>query len=333
MSLETLKSESLEERIFRLKKEKNALILAHYYEDGPIQDIADHIGDSLYLAQMGEKSDNPVILLAGVVFMAESVKLLSPKTAVLAPDLNAGCSLVEHSPYDKYLAWRKQHPTGIAVTYINSSAAVKSITDVTCTSSNAEKIIASVPKDRPILFGPDKNLGSYLMKKTGREMILWPGACEVHVLFSAKKLFQLKELHPDAPVLAHPECVDSVLEYADVIGSTSRLLQEVEQNPAKKFIVATEEGIFHQMRKLRPDVELIQAPAEGSCACNQCPYMKLNTLEKIALSLETLSPQIEVDPKMAERARLPLERMLKITRGEPVSWPGVFEEPVYGPAH
>lgn len=332
MSLETTtpsSAESVVDRIERLKRERNALILAHYYEEGPIQDIADHIGDSLFLAQMGEKSSHPVILMAGVVFMAESVKLLSPQTTVLAPDLAAGCSLVDHSPYDKYLAWRKAHPNGICITYINSSAAVKSITDVTCTSSNAEKIVASIPKDRPLLFGPDKNLGSYLAKKTGREMILWPGACEVHVLFSAKKLFQLKELHPDAPVLAHPECLDAVLDYADVIGSTSRLLEEVKINPAKKFIVATEDGIFHQMKKLRPDVELIQAPAEGSCACNQCPYMKLNTLDKIANSLESLNPQIHLDSRLAEYARTPLDRMLRITRGEKVEWPDHFEEPRY----
>lgn len=330
LSLKPVNQESIVDKIERLKREKNALVLAHFYEEGPIQDIADHIGDSLFLAQMGEKSNHPVILMAGVVFMAESVKLLAPQTTVLAPDLAAGCSLVEHSPYDKYLAWRQAHPDGICITYINSSAAVKSITDITCTSSNAEKIVASVPKDRPILFGPDRNLGSYLIKKTGREMILWPGACEVHVLFSAKKLFELKELHPDAPVLAHPECLDAVLDYADIIGSTSRLLEEVRNNPAKKFIVATEDGIFHQMRKLRPDVELIQAPAEGSCACNQCPYMKLNTLEKIAHSLETLSPQIHLDPQLAERARIPLDRMLRLTRGEQIEWPKKFETPDYG---
>jgi quinolinate synthase len=325
--METLanKIESLPEKIARLKRERNALILAHFYEDGEIQDVADHIGDSLFLAQMGEKSTNPVILMAGVVFMAESVKLLSPNTIVLAPDMKAGCSLVDHSPFDKYLAWRQKHPDGIAVTYINSSAAVKSITDVTCTSSNAEKIINSIPKDRPIMFGHDANLGSYLMKKTGREMLLWPGACEVHVLFSARKLFELKEQHPDAPVLAHPECLEAVLQYADVIGSTSRFLEEVGKNPAKKFIVATEDGIFHQMKKLRPDVELIQAPAEGSCACNQCPYMKLNTLEKIANALETLSPQIHLDPKISELARIPLDRMLRISRGETVTWPTSFQ--------
>ena len=279
---------SIESRIETLKKKHNALILAHFYEDGDIQDIADHIGDSLFLAQQGQQSEAPVVLLAGVVFMAESVKILSPNKTVLAPDMNAGCSLVQHSPYEKYLEWRKQHPNGIAVTYINSSAEVKSISDVICTSSNAEKIIASIPEDRPILFGPDKNLGRYLAKKFGREMVLWQGACEVHVLFSARKLYELKLEHPDAPVIAHPECDEAVLQYADVIGSTSRLLQEVKDNPAKTFIVATEHGILHQMQKARPDATLIQAPAEGSCACNNCPYMKLNTLEKIEKALESL---------------------------------------------
>ncbi|MEQ1665573.1 MAG: quinolinate synthase NadA, partial [Bdellovibrionales bacterium] len=295
--MKALQKSECREAIIKLKREKNALILAHYYEDGEIQDLADFVGDSLALAQVGEKASNPVVLLAGVVFMAESVKILSPNKTVLIPDMNAGCSLVTHSPYEKYLAWKNRHPSGVVVTYVNSSAAVKSISDVICTSSNAEKIIHSIPKDRPILFGPDKNLGAYLAKKTGREMILWPGACEVHVLFSARKLFELKNLHPEAPVLAHPECMDAVLDYADVIGSTSLLLEEVKKNPAKKFIVATEIGIFHQMQKARPDAELIQAPTEGSCACNECPYMKLNTLDKIKSALETLSPKVEVDAK------------------------------------
>ncbi|MCB0410960.1 MAG: quinolinate synthase NadA [Bdellovibrionales bacterium] len=320
----TVPSNPVADRIIKLKQEQNAVFLAHYYEDGPIQDLADYVGDSLYLAQMGAKSTAPVLLMAGVVFMAESVKILSPKTRVLVPDLKAGCSLVDSSPYDDYLRWRLQHPDGIAVTYINSSAAVKSISDIICTSSNAEKIIESIPKNRPILFGPDKNLGSYLSKKTGREMILWPGACEVHVLFSARKLFELKENHPDALVLAHPECTEPVLQYADVIGSTSRLLKEVEQNPRKKFIIATEDGIFHQMRKLRPEANLIQAPAEGSCACNQCPYMKLNTLEKIEQALDTLQPEILLPPQLIERAKIPLERMLEISAGYDVKWPTAF---------
>jgi len=311
--------------ILELKKRHNAAILAHYYEAGEIQDLADYVGDSLYLAQVGETIDNPVVLLAGVVFMAESVKLLSPNKTVLIPDRNAGCSLVDHSPYDKYLAWRRQYPDAIAVTYVNSSAAVKSITDVCVTSSNAEKIINAIPKDRMILFGPDRNLGHYLSKKLNRDMVLYPGSCEVHVLFSAKKLFELKEKHPNALVLAHPECDEAVLRQADVIGSTSRLLEEVKSNLARtEFIVATEDGIFHQMRLARPDAVLVQAPAEGSCACNQCPYMKLNTLEKISHALETLTPAVEIPADIAERARLPLERMMDITAGRPVTWPTQF---------
>lgn len=311
---------SILERIQTLKKEREALILAHFYEDGVIQDLADHVGDSLYLAQIGERAQNPVVLLAGVVFMAESVKLLSPEKTVLVPDLQAGCSLVEHSPFQEYRAWKDKHPHSILVTYINSSAEVKSVSDIICTSSNAEKIIESIPNDRQILFGPDRNLGSYLSKKTGRSMELWPGACEVHVLFSERKLIELKLEHPEALVLAHPECLETVLQHADVIGSTSRLIEEVKNRAQLKFIVATEDGIFHQMKKIRPDAQLIQAPAEGSCACNQCPYMKLNTLEKIEMSLKNLSPAVEVDHAIAARARRPLERMLALSRGEKISF-------------
>lgn len=308
-------------RIQAAKAKHQALILAHYYEDSEIQDLADHVGDSLYLAQQGEKASNPVILLAGVVFMAETVKILSPNKIVLAPDLKAGCSLVTHSPYKDYLAWRQQYPEALAVTYINSSAEVKAISDVIITSSNAEKIIRSIPCDREILFGPDQHLGKYLSKKIGRPMRMWPGACEVHVLFSAKKLFLLKNDHPEAVVLAHPECADEVLSEAHVIGSTSRLLDETKQNPATTFIVATEPGILHQMRKYRPDALFLEAPAEGSCACNQCPYMKLNTTQKIALTLENLAPQIHLSPASAEQARIPLQRMMALSRGEGVTWP------------
>ncbi len=320
--------EALETKIQRLKKERNALILSHFYEDGEIQDIADGVGDSLYLAQQGEKSNAPVILLAGVVFMAETVKILSPDKTVLVPDLNAGCSLVDHSPFDKYLAWRKLHPDAICVSYVNSSAAVKSITDVAVTSTNAEKIINSIPKDRKILFGPDRNLGRYLSVKLNRPMELWPGSCEVHVLFSSRKLFELKQKYPKAIVIAHPECDEAVLNYADVIGSTSRLLDEVKNNKSvNEFIVATEYGIFHQMQKARPDALLVQAPAEGSCACNECPYMKMNSLEKIAKALETLSPAVDVQPELIERSRVSLRRMLDITDGKSVQWPDHFEWP------
>lgn len=312
---------TLREQILALKQQRNAKILAHFYEEGDIQDIADEVGDSLFLAQQGEKLDNPVILLAGVVFMAESVKILSPTKTVLVPDMNAGCSLVDHSPYDKYFAWKKAHPNSILVTYVNSSAEVKSISDVMVTSSNAEKIINAIPKDRTILFGPDRNLGRFLARTTGREMVLWPGACQVHILFSARKLHEMRKEHPDALVIAHPECDQTILDQSDVVGATSRLLKEVAENPKQRFIVATEDGIFHQMRKARPDAILLQAPIEGSCACNQCPYMKMNSLEKIKRALETLQPEVTVDPSIIEKARVPLRRMLDITAGKDVQWP------------
>ena len=316
---------NLEQEILSLKKEKSVEVLAHFYEDGEIQDIADHVGDSLFLAQQGSRSSSPNILLAGVVFMAESVKLLSPEKRVFVPDTKAGCSLVSGSPTDPFRAWRASFPDALCVTYVNSSAEVKALSDVICTSSNAEKVIAAIPRDRNILFAPDRNLGRYLIRKTGRAMELWQGACEVHVLFSAQQLAKVKEQHPDALVLAHPECDDGVLAQADVVGSTSRLLEEVQSGSSAKFIVATEDGIFHQMRKSRPDVHLIQAPTAEGCGCNQCPYMKLNTLQKVRDSLEALGPEVSVSAAVAARARLPLERMMAITAGKAVSWPQRFE--------
>jgi len=311
--------------IQRLKKEKNAVILAHYYEEGDIQDVADYVGDSFYLAKMGQKVEQDVILLAGVVFMAESVKILNPTKKVLVPDLEASCSLVKGAPYEKYLEWRQQYPDGIAVTYINSSAEVKAISDVIITSSNAEQIIKSIPADRKILFGPDQHLGRFLSKKLNREFVLWPGACEVHVLFNARKLYEMTLEHPDAVVIAHPECDETVLNYAQVIGSTSRLLEEVQKNPAKKFIVATETGIFHQMQKLRPDIILIQAPVlDSGCSCNNCPYMKMNSMEKIKHALETFEPQIRMNETLRTKAQVSLDRMMDITSGKPVIWPAEF---------
>lgn len=318
---------SLTEEIAKLKQKHNALLLAHYYEDSDIQDIADEIGDSLFLATRGKEATNPVILLAGVVFMGETVKILSPEKTVLVPDLNAGCSLVEHSPYEKYLQWRLKYPESICVSYVNSSAAVKAISDVVCTSSNAEKIVSAIPADRTVMFGPDRHLGSYISKRLNRPMELWPGACEVHVLFSERKLYELKRAEPSAVVLAHPECIEAVLKHADVIGSTSRILEEVKTNPAKTFIVATEDGILHQMRKVRPDALFLQAPAEGNCACNQCPYMKLNNLEKIRNALRDLKPSIEVPTNLIEHARIPLLRMTQIMKGEVINWPKRFEAP------
>ncbi len=302
-------------------------ILAHFYEEGAIQDVADYVGDSFYLAKQGQLVPNKNILLAGVVFMAESVKILNPTKTVLVPDLGAGCSLVTGSPYNKYLAWRRQYPDALCVTYINSSAEVKSISDVIITSSNAAEIVESIPKDRRILFGPDQHLGKWLSKKLNREMILWPGACEVHILFNAKRLYELIQQHPDAVVIAHPECDDTVLQYAHVVGSTSRLLDEVKNNPSKKFIVATETGIFHQMRKLRPDVELIQAPVmDAGCLCNDCPYMKMNTLEKIKMALTSFKPEIKLDENLRLKAFISLDRMMQITSGKPVSWPQSFTQ-------
>lgn len=311
--------------IARLKKEKDAVILAHYYEDGDIQDVADFVGDSFFLAKQGQKVQQKVILLAGVVFMAESVKILNPEKTVLVPDLEASCSLVKGAPYADYLAWRQQYPDALAVTYINSSAEVKAISDVIITSSNAAQIIESIPRDRRILFGPDQHLGRWLSKQLNREFIYWPGSCEVHMLFNAKKLHSLMFEHPDAVVIAHPECDESVLQHAQVIGSTSRLLQEVEKNPAKKFIIATETGIFHQMKKLRPDAELIQAPVlDAGCSCNNCPYMKMNTMEKIKRALETLQPQVQMDNSLRVKAQVSLDRMMDITSGKPVQWPAEF---------
>ncbi|MCB0347932.1 MAG: quinolinate synthase NadA [Bdellovibrionales bacterium] len=310
----------LELEIIELKKKHNALILAHYYEDGDIQDIADHVGDSLFLAQKGQENTADVILLAGVVFMAESVKILSPTKTVLVPDMNAGCSLVTSSPIKDYRAWKEAHPNSVLVSYINCSAEAKTVSDIICTSSNAEKIIAAIPKDKKILFGPDKNLGNFLKKKTGRDMEIWQGYCEVHVKFHAEELYKLISKNPEDVVIAHPECDEEVLNYASVIGSTSRLLEEVKNNPAKKFIVATEDGIFHQMRKLRPDAELIQAPDQSACNCTQCPYMKLNNLEKIRNALRDLKPQVHVDTNVIEKARVSLDRMMKVSRDEAVTF-------------
>ncbi len=313
-------SNSLREEILELKKKNNILILAHYYEDGEIQELADHVGDSYFLAEKGLQSNSPNILLAGVVFMGESVKILSPDKRVIVPDLKAGCSLVTSSPFQKYKAWKDAHPNSVMMTYINSSAEVKSISDVICTSSNSEKILNSIPKDKTILFGPDKNLGKWLSKKFNRPMEFWEGTCEVHVLFTAKELYQLKAQHPDAVVIAHPECNEDVLEQAEFIGSTSFLLKTVASNPSKKFIVATEDGIFHQMKKERPEAELIQAPTGTHCACNQCPYMKLNTLEKIRNSLATFSPELKLPKDLIEKAQIPLQRMVDITQGKPANW-------------
>jgi quinolinate synthase len=302
--------------IDRLRKERNAVILAHYYQDPDIQDIADHLGDSLDLAKKARDTDADVILFCGVHFMAETAKILNPDKTVLLPDLAAGCSLADACPADRLRAWKERHPEHVVVMYINCAAATKAESDIICTSSNAERVIASIPEGRPILFGPDKNLGAFLAKKFGRPMDFWPGTCMVHETFSAQKIAALKAEHPDARFIAHPECEDHVLALADFVGSTSKLLQFVQQDSARKYIVGTETGILHTMHKAAPDKVLIEVPYEDRTAacqgCNTCPHMKLNTLEKIYLALRDLQPQIEMDETIRERARAPLDRMLAL---------------------
>jgi quinolinate synthase len=303
--------------VARLRRERKAVILAHYYQDPDIQEIADHLGDSLELAKRARDAvDAEVILFCGVHFMAETAKIVNPSKIVIIPDRDAGCSLADACPADQLRAWKAKHPDHYVVMYINCTAATKAESDMICTSSNAERVINSVPKDRPILFGPDKNLGAWLIKKTGRHMDLWPGTCIVHESFSERKIAALKARHPDAKFIAHPECEEHVLRLADFVGSTSKLLQFVQTDPAKKFIVGTETGILHTMHKAAPDKELIPVPYEDRTAactgCNTCPYMKLNTLEKIYLALRDLRPRIEMDEELRKRALVPLQRMLAL---------------------
>jgi quinolinate synthase len=300
----------LEAEITKLKTSMNAVILAHYYQESEIQDLADFVGDSLALAQQAAKTQADVIVFCGVHFMAETAKILNPEKLVLLPDLDAGCSLSDGCPPDKFAAFKSQHPDAFVVSYVNCSAAVKALSDVICTSSNAEKIVRRVPADRPILFAPDQHLGRYVMKQTGRDMVLWPGSCQVHEIFSEKKLMALMVEHPDAQVVAHPECEQRVLQHAHYIGSTKGLLEYVLKNPGQKFIVATEAGILHQMRKGAPEKTFIPAPPDNGCACNECPHMKRNTLEKLYLCMRDRSPRLELPQALREAARAPLERML-----------------------
>jgi quinolinate synthase len=300
--------------IERLKKEKNAIILAHYYQEPDIQDIADFIGDSLALAQKAQSTDADIIVFAGVHFMAETAKILNPHKKVLLPDLNAGCSLADSAPADSFKKFKEKYPGHIVITYINCTAEIKALSDIICTSSNAEAIINSLPKEQKIIFAPDKNLGAYLIKKTGRDMVLWNGSCMVHEIFSLEKITKLKMRHPNAKVIAHPECEDAVLRAADFIGSTSALLKYSLQNEATEFIVATESGILHQMQLQAPLKTFIPAPPDNSCACNDCPYMKLNTLEKLYLCMEYEEPQIIMDEQLRIASLKPIERMLEISR-------------------
>lgn len=299
--------------IRELKKKKNAVILAHYYQEGAIQDVADYVADSLGLAQYGEKVTADIIVLAGVLFMAETAKILSPEKKVLAPDLNAGCSLADNCPADKFAAFIREHPNHVVVTYVNCSAEVKALSDILCTSSNAVKIIQSIPADQPILFAPDQHLGRYLIKKTGRDMVLWNGACMVHETFDAKKITQMKARHPAALVIAHPECPESVLDLADHIGSTAALLKFTKESPAEEFIVVTEAGILHQMEKSSPQKKFYPAPNNEHCSCAECPYMRLNSLEKIRAALEKEQPEVFVPEDVRVRALKPLRRMLELS--------------------
>ncbi|HEX7358248.1 MAG TPA: quinolinate synthase NadA [Ignavibacteriaceae bacterium] len=315
MELENINIEvNLEEEIYRLKKELNAVILAHYYQESEIQDIADFVGDSLELARKAKTTPAEVIVFAGVHFMAETAKILNPDKLVLLPDLEAGCSLAKGCPAEDFKSFRKKHPDHIAITYINCSADVKALSDIICTSSSAEKIINKIPADQKILFSPDRNLGKYLIKKTGREMLLWDGSCVVHETFSERKILDLKIKYPQAKLISHPECEEPILMHSDFIGSTSKLLSFVKDDSSSQYIIATETGIIHQMKKAVPNKEFIPAPPEDdTCSCNECPYMKLNTLEKLFLCMKNKSPEIVIDEETRKKALIPIERMLEMS--------------------
>jgi quinolinate synthase len=299
--------------IEKLKKEKNAVILAHYYQEGDIQDIADYIGDSLGLSQQAAKTDADIIVFAGVHFMAETAKILSPNKKVLLPDLKAGCSLADSCPPHLFKKFKENYPDHLVITYVNCTAELKALSDIVCTSSNAVQIVESLPKEQKIIFGPDRNLGAWVAKKTGRDLVLWNGACMVHEIFSREKITKLKERYPNAKILAHPECEEVILQMADYIGSTTGILKYATNSPYKEFIVATESGIMHQMQKDNPDKTFIAAPPNNTCACNDCPHMKRNTLEKLYLCLKNEMPEIEVPMHIIERAVKPIERMLEIS--------------------
>lgn len=301
------------EEISHLKEKKNAVILAHYYQDADIQDIADYIGDSLGLAQNAEKTNADIILFAGVHFMAETAKILNPAKKVLVPDLKAGCSLADSCPPAEFAAFKAMHPDHIVLTYINCTADIKALSDVIVTSTNAVQIVESFPKDQKIIFAPDKNLGAYINKLTGRNMVLWNGSCMVHEIFSLEKIVKLKAQHPKALLLAHPECEAALLDIADFIGSTTALLNYSKKSDAKEFIVATETGIIHQMHKFSPGKTFIPAPPTNTCACNDCPHMKLNTLEKIYIALKYEQPEILMDAQLIEKARKPISKMLELS--------------------
>lgn len=305
--------DDIEFEIAQLKHERNAVILAHWYQDSEIQEVADFLGDSLALAQRAARTQADVIVLAGVRFMAETAKILNPERTVLLPDMEAGCSLADGCPAGPFRAWRARHPDHVAITYINCTAEVKALSDIICTSSNAERILRSIPEDQPILFAPDRNLGRYLIQKTGRDMLLWPGTCIVHETFSQRKIIGLKVRYPEALLIAHPECEEPVLRLADYISSTTGLIEFVQQSPARTFIVATEAGVLRPMRAACPEKTFIPAPPENGCACNECPHMRRNTLEKVLQCLRNLQPEIRLDEDLRRRALKPLGRMLELS--------------------
>ena len=300
--------------INKLKAKHNAVILAHYYQDPDIQDISDYMGDSLALAQYAQRTNADVILFCGVHFMAETAKILNPQKRVLVPDMNAGCSLADSAPKDRFKKWIKKHPDHVVISYINCTADVKAMSDYICTSSNAEKIINHIPKDKKILFAPDKYLGNYLQNKTKRELVLWEGSCQVHEIFSEKELVKLKVRHPEAEIIAHPECDQNILNYAHHIGSTTALINYTINSNAKSFIIITEPGVIHQMKKHNPQKKYIPLPSNDGCACNECPHMRLNTLEKMKNALLYLKPEIVMDEELQKSALKPLKKMLEISK-------------------
>ena len=312
-NIELNPSLDLFEEINKIKKEKNAIILAHYYQEPDIQDIADFIGDSLGLSQKAVNTNADIIVFAGVHFMAETAKILNPNKKVLLPDLKAGCSLSDSAPPALFKLFKEKYPSHLVITYINCSAEIKAMSDIICTSSNAKQIVESLPINQPIIFAPDKNLGAYINKVTGRNMLLWNGSCMVHEIFSLEKIIKLKIRHPEAKFIAHPECEEPILAIADYIGSTTGLLKYSQQNPSKIFIVATETGILHQMQKLSPNKTFIPAPPNNSCACNNCPYMKLNTLEKLYITMKYENPEIILKEDIRIAAKKSIDKMLEIS--------------------
>ena len=300
------------ERILELKKKHNVVILAHYYQEPNIQDIADFVGDSLELSRKAATTDADIILFCGVHFMAETAKIVNPSKKVILPDMDAGCSLADSAPPHQFSEWLQQYPDHIVISYINCSADVKAMSDIICTSANAKKVIESVPKDKKIIFAPDRLLGQYMIKETGRDMVLWNGTCQVHEIFSEKALVTLKVQYPQATVLAHPECDENILIHADFIGSTSAIIEYVKTAKEQKHIIVTEPGVIHQMQKNNPDKEFIPLPSNTGCACNECPHMRLNTMEKIVVSLEQLKHEITLDEETRIKALKPLNRMLEI---------------------